>query len=742
MNELLKTSSTRRFILFILIFLVSTDLAIILDIPYLRQVLGFVFLTIIPGLLILYILRLNKLELTEKIVLSVGLSISFLMFFGLFINSVYLLFGYNTPLSTNSLIISFSVITLILAIIAYLRNRRTFFINLSDLKLNAREKVFLLVPACFPLLSIVGMYLMNTTDNNVMLMALLFSIPAYAIFIAVKHAQVPERVYPLMIFLTSISLVLLLALRSNHIIGSDAHAEYSIFLQTFHNEQWQILGSGILDSLLSISLLPAIYQSFININSEYLFKILYPILLSVLPLVVYLISKKYIGSSYAFLATLFFMSQQVFLSAAYNPRTSVAILFFALSVIVLIMSRLDELSKISLYMIFGGSIIVSHYSTAFIAFFVLLLTYIGMQVIPKMILRQRKPVPSRNPSPGKDPPSSTSSVTTLEATRSHVRTHVTFTSVALFFVILFFWYSQVTGPPFHSAVIFISETFKGLPEFFILESRGEAVTALAGVELTTKGIPHQVEFAFTWITIAFIGIGVLTALGRARHMVDSPSKEKETPPFLNQKIDVEFFVYALACSVILVVALVLPRVFVGYSMLRTYCQMMTVLSPFFVIGGIMIAKFLHTKWTYLVVLLAIIPYFMCTTSTMYQMFGVPRAITLNSEGRSYDILFMHDQESSAARWLGDHTAENARIYTDQYGIMRLRTQGGIRSPIYAKVLIEDNRSVEGYIFLGHYNVVEGKLVDKLHQLHDMANYHDEFAGKAKIYSNGGSEVWR
>ena len=183
-------------VVFIISILLLTDLAILLDFPFLRQVFGFLCYTILPGALILFILKLNKIGFTEKIVLAVGLSIAFLMFFGLFINSVYPLFGYNTPLSTNSLIISFSVIILILAIIAYVRNRGASFLNLSDFKLNTKEKAFLLVPAFFPLLSILGMRLMNTTDNNVMLMALLFLIPAYAIFIAVKHTQVPDRVYP------------------------------------------------------------------------------------------------------------------------------------------------------------------------------------------------------------------------------------------------------------------------------------------------------------------------------------------------------------------------------------------------------------------------------------------------------------------------------------------------------------------------------------------------------------------
>lgn len=147
MIESLRASSAKKFLLFTLLFLLATDFSIFLDIPIFRQFLGFAFFTIVPGLLILYILKLNRLGLTEKLVLSVGLSISFLMFAGLAINWIYPFFGYNTPLSTNSLIISFSIILLILVVIAYLRNRDTSFPTLSDFKLDTREKAFLLMPA-------------------------------------------------------------------------------------------------------------------------------------------------------------------------------------------------------------------------------------------------------------------------------------------------------------------------------------------------------------------------------------------------------------------------------------------------------------------------------------------------------------------------------------------------------------------------------------------------------------------
>ena len=78
---LLRISPGKGFLLFILILLALTDLAVFLNVPVLRQFLGFVFFSIIPGLLILHILKLNKLGLTRKVVLSVGLSIAFLLFF-------------------------------------------------------------------------------------------------------------------------------------------------------------------------------------------------------------------------------------------------------------------------------------------------------------------------------------------------------------------------------------------------------------------------------------------------------------------------------------------------------------------------------------------------------------------------------------------------------------------------------------------------------------------------------------
>ena len=136
---------------------------------------------------------------------------------------------------------------------------------------------------------------------------------------------------------------------------------------------------------------------------------------------------------------------------------------------------------------------------------------------------------------------------------------------------------------------------------------------------------------------------------------------------------------------------------------------------------------------------------MCTTGTMYQVFDSPKAITLNSEGADYNYLYIHDQESYAAMWLGDHAdLTNVMVYTDHAGHNRLVSQARI-SPFYAvnnSLLLELNTEINGYIYLRYRNVVDGKLLDEQYEEHDITEYQDKFVGKAKIYSNGGSEMYR
>lgn len=721
-----------------------TNIAIFLDIPVLRQVFGFIFLTFVPGFLLLSILKLNKLGMVEKIVLSTGLSFAFLMFFGLLVNGLLLALGYTKPLSTVSLLTSFSTATIVLAIVAFMRNKGIA-ISLSDFKLTTGGKAFLIVPALFPLLSILGMRLMNLTNNNVMLMVLLLLIPVYVIFISFSHRRVSEKVYPVAIFLISISLLLMYSLRTNHIIGSDIHREYFIFVTTWDNLFWSKLGFGALDTSLSISILPAIYQTFLNIDPEYLYKLFPSVIVSILPLAVYLLSKKYIGSFYAFLTSVFFMSQIVFLLTPTYVRVNIAIFFFGLAIFVLFDDNIRESSKRALFIIFAASTIVSHYGVTYVAFFIWLFTWIGMEILPRIIPRHQESEaidsgsrainndPPALPLPRESPSGSTLTdrVSALELTQTEPSRGITIAFLFLFLAMLFFWYSQMGGPTFAYGVRFVYNSFVDWQWFLGKGVAEQPVQAAFGLLLPYAGIAQRIEFVFSWLTIILISFGVLTVLVRFRAMVLIPFIEHRQANFWLKRLELEYVILSIACFLLLVTMTVLPYLSRNYGSARTYFQMMAPLSVFFIIGGIEAAKYLKSR-PYWVILVVLIPYFLSTTSVVAQVSGYQRAITLNPGGISDGST--SDAESYAAKWVKEYTEEGTTIYTHGFTRNILLSQGKI--PGYGIIGsrisdIELGKEMNGYIYLIRAELGEGGVV---------VGNPGVFAGNNKIYSNGDSEV--
>jgi uncharacterized membrane protein len=174
---------------------------------------------------------------------------------------------------------------------------------------------------------------------------------------------------------------------------------------------------------------------------------------------------------------------------------------------------------------------------------------------------------------------------------------------------------------------------------------------------------------------------------------------------------------------------------------------MIVTTPFFVIGGIVFSrvfkKFMHSDLSYIVILLFLIPFFMCNCGIINQFFSVPPlTITLNSKGLNYDSMYIHEQETYAAKWISNFANMDTAIYSDFYGSARLISQGSIPLAEYSGSLIEDMQTFDGYFFLRYTGVVNGMLLDSNYQWHNLSQYNEQFIHKNIIYSNGGSTVFR
>jgi len=757
-----------------------------IQIPIARQFLSFVYLTFVPGVLILKILKLEKLAILEKFVLSVGLSISFIMFFGLLINSILPIFGYLQPLSTRSIFITFCIAVLVLLFIPYVRRNETKLHRARkrekhshlNFKMPPEGKFFLAVPMLFPALSLYGTHIMNLEHNNICLMLLLILIPIYLIFISFFHRKMPDKIYPIIIFLISISLSSMLALRSNHIIiGTDTGRELLFFRTTLDNLHWSLQFNSTLDASLSITLLPTIYKSLSGAEAEFLLKIL-PLLFSISPLAVYSLARKYMGGSHAFLASIFFMSQITFLHP-WSVRVILGILFCALAIMVLFKDDINEVSRRLLFVAFCGSIIISHYSSCYIFFFILLFTYVGNKISHILILSKEKSVgfsiqgyiPSQ-----------------MEAKKKGM----SLVFILLFFMMLFVWYSQITAIPFNSGVQFMERSFQSLNYFFLAESRGQNVEGLIG-----KGFNYNISsvtgFISIWASFILIIFGILSMLCRRGDVLTIFGTEKPNFRSLQARFELEYLMMGIVCGILLLASISVPSISYGYGIERLYQMTAIILSPFFILGGISLSLLLQYVYIYTirrfsnlflysininkinsimpkhilipsfcVILLVLVPYNLYMTGVLAQISGVPNAVTLNSPNISGEIpslvnsmrKFIHDEDVYSAEWLDKYGAKDRIIYTNDYGAEVLMGEGKIRDSSISILLVptyEKYGSTSGYIYLRWPEVMSKQMVvyypatagksDRIEQ-HNLSEYPGLLAQNGEIYNNGGSEIFK
>lgn len=706
--------------------IILTNIAIIADIPFLRQILGFIVLTFLPGLLVLQILKITRIGLVEIFIISIGVSISVLLLIGILYNIFLLALGFKSPLSTIPLLLMLNIILLICILTIYFTNSELSF-TLPAFKYPS-EKALLIIPSLFPAFSVFGIYYMNLTNDNTFLVFILLLIPLYVVFMCFYNPTLSYRIQPIVILLIGISLTQMFALRSNHIIGTDRHLEYYVFQMTLNNQYWSILGRSTLDACLSISLLPTIYQIILNVNPESLYRTFIPIIFSVSPLAIYSLSKYYLDDSYAFLASFLFMSQLMFVSSP-GGRTNLALFFFALIMVVLFCDRMNILQKRILIIAFLVSCIFTHYSTTYIVFIVFLVNFLLLAIFSKKF---------------------------NFGTNSVIMSP---TLLLLFFAIIFLWYSQITNATFESGVYFFRDVLYQLISFFEMESRDQEIYTIIGVGVV--GIPMKLHFVFSWLILIFIFMGFFAVLQKFNHMADLKQNYRK-PNFLKHKFDVEFISISIVCLVLLGLSVILPYISKGYNVTRVYALSVVSLSTFFVIGGIYIfLRLFCNNWTnnnnecdslkinsnvliYVIMLCVLIPNYFCVTGITYEAFNYPRSIVLNSDGNDYDIFFIHDHESCCAKWLKQHYNDASQIYSDNFGERRLISQGLIPVPVYSGSLVERidrSESIDnGYIYLRYCAVVEGKLLDKMYQWHNLTDYQDIIVERNLIYSNNGSQI--
>lgn len=350
------------------LFLVGLNLKGI-TIPIITQLTGFIYLTFIPGFLILRILKIHQIGSVKSLLYAVGLSIVSVMFLGFIVDMVLPFVGIYNPLSIIPITLAVSLYVLILSILSYISDKdfnNPSFIDTKDLLLP----VFIFL-CLIPFMAIFGSYTMNLYHNNIISMILLFLIAV--IFILVVSNRIPPKLYLFTIWIVSISLLYMSSLISPFIWGWDIQNEYYLGNLVLNYSYWNYMLPDSYNSMLSIVMLGPVYSMVTSLSLDYVLKIIFPFILSLVPVGLYKIFKTQTNNSkIAFMSVFLFISFNTFYIELVSITREITAELFLILLLLLFLDRKFKPNLLVLMIAFTIGLVVSHYSTAyfFIAAFI------------------------------------------------------------------------------------------------------------------------------------------------------------------------------------------------------------------------------------------------------------------------------------------------------------------------------------------------------------------------------------
>lgn len=727
---------------------------------YIRVILGFLFIITIPGLLFMLVFKIRTIKFWEYLVYTIGLSISFIMFAGLAINWILPWLNItDKPLSLWPILICFDIFLVILGAWAWYRNRDLKPFDITTPKLDWINNVFFIVPMFFPVLSVLGAFLLNNHGSNILTMTMLGGIAVYVLCLVLFRKRFNENIWPWAILLMSISLLLSFSLRSWFISGWDISQETYVFKLTLNNSFWSINNwNNAYNSCLSLSILPTIIKLFVSSNINIIFKLLFQIIFVFHSLVIFLIFRKYLSPILSFISSFLYFGAFYFNS--WFPaliRQEIAILFFSLMLLILFSKKISSLLKKIMFITFGFSMIVSHYSTSYIALTIFIFTYILMLIYKAYEHKKIKR--------GKLHPD------------NRTKFHLTGVLVLLLLIFAFLWLTQLTSTS-NGIVSTVKTTFKNIGSTFSFDLKESSVE---GALFGSSGVAGYTNQELNnYINETRSSFNYSNSYSEPQTQVYSPeivNPEIISPNnqnlvyflsylykfikyliilsfilgslfiFLNREktIDKEFSFMIMLSVIFMFLIILLPFVSKAYNFERLFQQCLIFLSFSSIIFFRKVLK-KYKKIFFFFIILLYLGYTLFNLGFLLPLSGGSPTLNLYNQGSNYNSVYAHNEEVVSINWFNKNNQINI-VYMDPYSELKFYDFGNLNISIDNKI-IPLLMTQQSYAYSNYANKIKNlNHLDAEESFNNgivLFNFPTEFLNynKNKIYNNGGSEIFK
>ncbi|MCK4478503.1 DUF2206 domain-containing protein [Candidatus Bathyarchaeota archaeon] len=681
---------------------ILVDVAILLDVPIARQVLGFIYLTIVPGMILLLFFKLPGLDSAEKFLFSVGLSVVFSLVLGLMLNVIGLLFQVAI-LSTPILLLAMNSTVSFLCVLCFLLNKN---------RQRSKEKIDFSLPlvlsVCLPILAILGTTLANFNGNSVILLLLIGTV-ALAVLIGSIRSGTS---WPFILLMISVAILLHGSLVSNYIVGYDVHPAYYVFENTRENGIWNLRPSDAVvlrtSQMLSVTIFPAIYAEILDLEGTWIFKIVYPMIFALVPVGLYQLYQKYMEKKAAFVATFVILAGMTFFYELPGlPTQMISELFLVLSLLVVFHRKISPTTKMLFFTIFSVGMIVSHYGISYVF---LILIFFSWFV---SFIRKKQSV-------------------------------ITLTHVVLFVVMAFSWYIYTSQSASFVSLVEMGENIQRnfWDDLLAPSARPGHVLRAVGVGEPATSIGHWFGRGFHYLVQFFIVLGVVIVVLKRK---------------TSDRFDHEYVVMSLAMLVFVLLPLVAPS-FNLLNVTRTYHISLLLLAPFCVIGGnsffSFFLRFRRNFAPFFLTTVVVASLFLFETGFVYEITGDTSYSISLSRYRIDRVLFYgvgyltESVDVSATRWVRSNIVltANTLIYADvvsvSFPLMSYAVFPRAQTEILTNATSFDRTNA--YVYLRKFNTIDGKIFGRGYVFGHVWNTSDlssSLIAFNKIYTNGGSEIF-
>jgi uncharacterized membrane protein/glycosyltransferase involved in cell wall biosynthesis len=682
-----------------------------------RTLLTILFLLSVPGYMVVRSLigYGAKLPASRLIGYAVGVSVVTLMLVGLGTNTVLGLAGVQHPLALRPLTAAIGVVTFAATLAANLRKPADYVSAKLPWRTIRANWAYIAAAVALPFIAAGGAITLNNGGSDKLALLGLGGVGLY--FLALLWRRKPTaHIYPLALYSVSLSILLGTSLRGWHITGHDVMQEYQVFELTLQHAAWHMsYYQDAYNACLSITILPTIFRQMTGMNDPFVFKFIFQLFFALIAPVMYNTLRNFTSKRIALLSVFVFVTFPAFLTdITMLTRQETALLCFLLALQAGLDRRLGKKGKLLAFVFLLG-MVLSHYSTSYVATTVLLITSVlsGGVWLVRRLFKRAKPVRSFTIFP--------------------------FSMVLATLVLLVTWGSLVTQTSGH-----IAETLEGvvtgLPDILngtanednssrtgqVVSNNGQvqayfqnwnstrtlanseyyADGAQAGAALTAKTdtispvaaplashVSSGPLVAFYDFIKQFYGLLIEGLVGLGVVLVLLVKRWRRV--FAGQ-----YMLLIIASLMVIGMQVVLPASLVNYGLLRIIQQGLLVLALPLVLACLWLMGLVRIPKAWRAPILGSVLVFLFLVLS-----GVLPAITggykpslpLSNSGFYYEAYYTHASEISADKWLAQKTPKGSRVYSDEFTRRKMIAYTGIFSQ---PTLSPGSIPIDSYVYLG------------------------------------------